>query len=327
MLPRVGLNIAPLPAHLMLAAGRRAEELGFESLWLGEHLAVPVAAESEYPAGGGAQPFTVTTAWLDPMLVLSHVAAATSTIRLGVGIYIAPLRSPVITAKAFTTLDHLCGGRLEFAWGVGWMREEFDLAGADFTTRGRRMDEILDIFEVLFSDESFPSYGGTYYSFPPIGFYPKPVVGPRRSRIVGGGYSEAAFRRSARCDGWYGHLDRLDTSPPRQGICSPEVAREFTHRFRTIRRERGGNPEDFEISGAVRGLASRDELHDLGEAGIDRVVVNPWAHRGEPEVGSATSFEPAEEYAADIGLRPVLTHDVCRPNDEEPKWTVTSGQA
>jgi probable F420-dependent oxidoreductase len=301
VVPKVALNIVPVSGQLMVAAGRRAEELGYESVWLGEHLFIPAEVTSAYPAGQGKQPFGAETPWLDPLLALAAVAGATDSIRLGVGIHIAPLRHPLLTAKAFVTLDHVSGGRFDFGWGVGWLRDEFDVLGRDFSRRGKDMEEILTVWQKLFHD-AVTTHSGPSFPLPPISFFPKPLPGPRWSRLVGGGYSPVAFDRAARYDGWYGHLVRLDPSTNGGSRWDPVVVKRFTAQMRERRERLGLDPASFEITGAVLSVPTREQLEVLADAGVDRVVVNPWEMVDGTYVGVAKSLEPAESLATAIGL-------------------------
>lgn len=175
---------------------RRVEELGFHSGWVSDHIAWPTDITSRYPyTPDGSFPAPVDTPWLDPIGTLFFVAACTERLKLGSSVLILGYRPPVLTAKAIASLDVLSGGRVLLGIGVGWMREEFEVLGMPFDHRGRRGDEQLEMFERLFTDPH-PSFAGEFYSFPPIGFEPKPVNGG--VPIWVGGNTEAAYRRTAR---------------------------------------------------------------------------------------------------------------------------------
>ena len=121
---------------------RVAEEVGFESVWGGEHVIFPSTIESAYPyTADGKVPATADTPIPDPLIWLAYVAAAAPTLRLGTCILILPQHSPVITAKQIATLDYMSGGRVLLGIGVGWLREEFEAIGVPFDDRGRRTDE------------------------------------------------------------------------------------------------------------------------------------------------------------------------------------------
>lgn len=180
----------------LLEWATEADRLGLHSAWVSDHVAWPRDIESSYPyTDDGSFPGGFDMPWLDPLGTLTFVAAVTERIRLGTTVLILGYRPPVLTAKLYSTLDVLSDGRAILGVGVGWMREEFEVLGMPFDHRGARADEQLEIFDRLFADDT-PSYDGTYYSFPEIGFSPKPPGG--RIPIWVGGSSEAAFRRTAR---------------------------------------------------------------------------------------------------------------------------------
>jgi probable F420-dependent oxidoreductase len=173
-----------------------ADRLGLHSGWVSDHVAWPKNIESSYPyTEDGSFPGGFDMPWLDPLGTLMFVAARTERIKLGTTVLILGYRPPVLTAKWMATLDVLSEGRAILGVGVGWMREEFEVLGMPFDHRGARADEQLEVFETLFRDE-LPSYDGTYYQFPEVGFSPKPP--DRRIPIWVGGNSQAAFRRTAR---------------------------------------------------------------------------------------------------------------------------------
>lgn len=173
-----------------------AERLGVHSGWVSDHIAWPSDIESKYPySDDGSFGAPNTMAWLDPIGTLLFAAAITEKMKLGQTVLIMGYRPPVQTAKLIATLDVLSEGRAILGAGVGWMKEEFEVLGMPFDNRGKRADEQLEIFKLLFAEDT-PSYAGTYYSFPEIKFEPKPAA--RKVPVWIGGASEAAFRRTAR---------------------------------------------------------------------------------------------------------------------------------
>jgi probable F420-dependent oxidoreductase len=190
-------------ADILRALGREAEDRGFESIWVAEHVVLfddyssryPYAADGRFPAGGDA-------GLLEPLTALTYLAAVTDRIRLGTGICLVPQRNPVYTAKQVVDLDCLSGGRVDFGVGVGWLREEFEALGVPFALRGARTDEYLQVMRALWTDE-VSSFEGEHYTLPACRMYPKPVQQPHPPIHVGG-ESAAAMRRAARHgDGWY----------------------------------------------------------------------------------------------------------------------------
>jgi len=183
---------------------RTAEELGFDSVWVGEH---PVLIDPHQPPS----PLPSHSKLMDPVPVLAYAAAVTSRITLGTGIVILPLRNPVILAKELATIDVLSQGRLEVGIGVGYVPGEYDAIGVPFQTRGRRADEWIDALRTLWRDEQ-PELRGEFASFGGIQCRPQPHR-PGGPPIIGSGMATAARRRCvARCDGWYGFYLDLDNT-------------------------------------------------------------------------------------------------------------------
>jgi len=250
----------------------RAEALGFESVWVAEHLVFPAEIRSRYPyEKEGVPPINPATPLLDPLMVLMQVAARTQRIRLGTNVYILPLRHPIAVARMATTLDVLSGGRLTFGVGLGWMEEEFTAVGIDFGTRAARGREALRALRALWTEEVV-SFSGRYVSFAPVRFEPKPVQRPHPPILVGG-ESEAALRRAAALgDGWYGVGH------------TPDSAATQVQRLRALLAEhgRGEVPFDFTVSHGGGELAA-DDVRRYADAGITRVVALPWRRAREAD--------------------------------------------
>jgi probable F420-dependent oxidoreductase len=186
-----------------------ADRLGMHSGWVSDHVAWPKDIDSSYPyTEDGSFPGGFDMPWLDPLGTLMFVAARTERIKLGTTVLILGYRPPVLTAKWMATLDVLSEGRAILGVGVGWMREEFQVLGMPFDNRGARADEQLEIFERLFRDD-LPSYDGTYYGFPEVGFSPKPPE--RKIPIWVGGSSGPAFARTAQFgDGFHAAFESVE---------------------------------------------------------------------------------------------------------------------
>jgi probable F420-dependent oxidoreductase len=186
-----------------VAFAKMAEDLGFESLWVVEHVVMSVEYSSVYPYDpSGRSPFTAEVAQPDPLIWLAHVAAATDRIRLATGVLIVPQRNPLILAKECASLDRLSGGRLELGIGVGWVREEAEALGVSFEDRGRRTDEYIEVMRTLWR-EPFASFHGEHVRFEGVVSRPRPVQ-EGGVPIVVGGHSKAAARRAGKYgDGFY----------------------------------------------------------------------------------------------------------------------------
>lgn len=197
------LGTANANATLLRTLGREAEDRGFESIWVAEHVVLFDDYESQYPyAGDGRFPGGADSGLLEPLTALTYLAAVTDRIRLGTGICLVPQRNPVYTAKQVVDLDVLSGGRVDFGIGIGWLAEEFHAVATPFERRGARCDEYLDVMRTLWCDE-LSEHHGPLYDLPACKMYPKPVQQPHPPIHVGG-ESRAAMHRVARHgQGWY----------------------------------------------------------------------------------------------------------------------------
>ena len=180
-----------------------AEELGFSTLWTGNHVVLPVTYASRYPRSVlDEAPFDHDTAFADPFPFLSFIAAFTKTVRLGTGVHVLAQHNPLEIAKAVATVDRLSGGRVTFGVGTGWLREEFELLGAPWEHRVERTIEGLEVLRRLWAAPG-ASFAGEHFRFDAITCSPRPVQQPRVPIVIGG-YVAAAARRAGRlADGHY----------------------------------------------------------------------------------------------------------------------------
>src|SRR6202050_5172991 len=168
------------------SVARKAEELGFESLWIPEHIILPVNYKSPYPySSSGRMPAPPETPLHDPMLALAYTAAITSKIRLATGIFVLPIRNPFATPKAVASLDVLSGGRFIFGVGIGWLQEEFEAVGMNFKDRALRTREYIALMKELWTSDA-PEYHGKTISVEGFKFMPKPAQKPHPPIVFGG---------------------------------------------------------------------------------------------------------------------------------------------
>lgn len=268
-----GINNGPLAQpERMLAVAREAESAGIESLWTGEHIALPdphvapAPVPPEYPM-------------LDPSAALSFLAAATERIRLATGIIIVPQRNAVELAKELASVDVLSGGRLIFGIGVGYLKPEFDALGISFASKGPRTDEAIDAIRALWMQPK-PSFHGRFISFSGINAFPRPVQQP--PPVVVGGWSPGALRRSVeRGDGWYGFA--LDVESTRACV---EGLRDAAKRF-----ERPSELGTLELSVTPpAGDIDAATVAQYAELGIDRLVLLPGSFGREPTASEYRSW-------------------------------------
>ena len=240
-----------------------AEEAGFESAWTVEHVIWPHAYDSEYPYhSSGKMPGNPSIPIPDPLIWLTWVAAATTTLRLGTGVVILPQRNPVVLAKEVATLDYLSGGRVELGIGVGWLREEFDALGVEFAGRGDRADEMISAMRSLWS-EDVAAFQGETVAFSDVAMNPKPVGGS--VPIVIGGHSRRAARRAAELgDGFYPGPNSLE------GV--EQTLADLQAECDAIGRDRS----EIEVTIAFPGKFMTDPsvaIDALGGLGVDRIMV------------------------------------------------------
>ena len=182
---------------------RAVEDLGFESVWVGDHIVLPSEETDQYPYTPDGRFVTrPNDPQLDAFIVLSYIASSTSTIDIGTTVAIVPYRNPILQAKMFATLDVLTGGRAVCGVGVGWLEKEFDVLGASYPDRGPVTDEYLEIFRTLWTEQE-PEFHGEHYDFDGIYFAPKPVRDGHIPIWVGG-HTRRAVRRTVKYgDAWH----------------------------------------------------------------------------------------------------------------------------
>jgi len=234
---------------------RAVERAGVESVWTVEHPVVAEDYEKLYSySDDGQAPFTADTVMPDPLEGLGYAAAVTETLKLGTGVLLLPLHSPIIIAKRIATLDALSGGRVLLGVGLGWQREEFAAVHVPYNERGKRLDEGIDAIRILWRDQ-IATYGGRYYQFNRVHSDPKPA-NPAGVPILIGGSTDVAARRAGRVgDGFFPHA------------ISPE---EFGLRIETMRsaaKEAGRNLD----LGVIRAYA------DLG---VSRMIISAYEAGG-----------------------------------------------
>ena len=186
----------------IIAFARRVEALGYDSLWVSDHVVIPWRIASRYPYNAsGDFPLPPTGDFLEPLTALALVAGVTDRIALGTSVLVLPHRHPVLAAKMLATLDHLARGRVICGAGVGWMREEIELLGAPYARRGAWSDEAIRVMRACWTEER-AAFSGEFFRFEPVGCRPRPARGTIPIWI--GGHTERAFRRVVELgDGWH----------------------------------------------------------------------------------------------------------------------------
>jgi probable F420-dependent oxidoreductase len=258
---KFGITLGTANSSIWPELTRRADELGYESVWIPEHLVLPVRMSGSPHQADEHPPIPPQTPVYDALNYLSFLAGQTQHIRFGTQVYNIGLRHPFVSARAAATLDVVSSGRLEFGVGAGWLREEWDAAGLDFSTRGARVDEALQICRALWTEPTV-AWQGRFFTFDDVMFEPKPVQ-PGGPPIHVGGDGKAALRRVARFgDGWLPMNHSLDMLAGSLATLDELWAEHG----------RTGRPQ-VTIGYPV---SSVDDVKRLADAGVDRVIVYPW---------------------------------------------------
>ncbi len=222
---------------------KRAEALGYDSIWVTDRLLIPVQSKSAYPySPTGAFPLGPDEPWLEPLTAVTYLATITERIRVGTSVLVIPYRHPVHTAKALATADHLSGGRIILGAGIGWWREEFAGVGVPFEDRAARTLEYLRVMKAIWSQPRIAFEGRTLRIAEAGGVRPHPVQQPHIPIWIGG-HSDGALRRVVEvADGWH----PLGLRPP-VALFPPEMAAKV-QRLRGMAAAAGRDPASITIS-------------------------------------------------------------------------------
>jgi probable F420-dependent oxidoreductase len=265
--------------------GRRAESAGLDSIWMGEHVVLFDEMEFPYPGSrDGRIPTPEGGGLLDTVATFGFLAGATSTLRFGTGITLVPQRNPVYTAKEFTTLDWLTGGRVDFGIGVGWCKEEVLACGYSWDDRGDRCDEFLALMQKLWT-EPVVTYEGQHIQVRGARMDPKPVQKPHIPIIVGG-HSKRALRRAAEFgNGWYG----FGVNPEQTAAVLADIDAALSSAGRTR--------DGFEIV-ITPNDADADTIREFTDIGVDRLVLHLGSQRPDKITARLGQLEELVRIAA-----------------------------
>ena len=258
---KIGVSVPTVigaPVDVAVLA-KKAEDLGFESIWVPEHPILPVNTSSAFPGSpDGAIPESYAH-MMDPFVALGGASAVTTTLKLGTGVCLVPERNPLLLAKVIATLDHYSGGRFLFGIGAGWLKEETEIMGGNFSHRwGQTRESVLAMKELWTQDEA--EYHGKYYDFPPVRSFPKPAHKPHPPVILGGMAKNVLQRVVAWGDGWL---------PNR---VTPEQVKAGRATLDELAVASGRDPQSIEISVFGRS-PDREEIKRFEDAGAGRAVV------------------------------------------------------
>jgi len=263
-----------------VTVARRAEELGYSSLWVAQRLFYPLEPRNDYPSAPG-QPWPAPFQQVvDPIVTLAHVAGATRRIRLGTATLIAVYVAPVVLAKQLATLDIVSEGRLDVGLGLGWSQDEYEACGVPFAERGARLDEYLRCLHALWSDDPV-EFSGRFYSVPRSLFQPKPHQRPRPPLLVGG-YAPATVRRAATLgDGYLGGnvplISKLDPATIVAGSATPVSVKITGTQLGTVASVRVNTvdrPPDSKSDKEITFTLNADDIKQAGQIEIKVVTAD-----------------------------------------------------
>lgn len=272
------------------AIAREAENLGFESFWVAEHLVMPSSYATYYPRGKDGKVPEFYAHLIDPFIALAIAAHATSRIKIGTAICLLPERNVIETAKAAASIDLYSNGRLILGVGAGWFPEEARIMGVDFARRWLHLRESVEALRVLWGNDD-AGYDGEIVKFPPVKLHPKPVQKPGPPILLGAHDPKHALRRVARyADGWC------------PGGLSAEKARECIPEIRRMAKEFGRDPDKLEFSVLLMGGEgpSADAMKQYRDAGVSRLVVLAAAAASGDGVKAVREIAPLAERAAKL---------------------------
>src|SRR5215510_9097602 len=229
-LPQVGSEAGP---EALVMVAKRAEDLGFDSLWVLDRILWPINPRAHYPIGDGSLPVKYKSV-LDPLETLTFVAGHTGRIALGTGVLNLPWYNPVLLARRLTTLDVLSAGRLRVGFGIGWSPDEYEAAGATWEERGRRADESIKALKTIWTTDPV-EFQGKYYRIPKSIIGPKPVQKPHPPIYMAAFTPPAMKRVATEANGWFPVAVPLTAVP------------QMFEEIKGMAREAGRDPAELEL--------------------------------------------------------------------------------
>ena len=285
---RVGLTAYDVHAVEFLALAAAADEAGFSSLWLGEHVVLPIGFATEHPTKHqpGVQHHTgpivsPDTELVDPLVQLGAAAAVTTRIELATGIFILPLRHPLAVARSSCTVQELAGGRFTFGLGFGWLEEEFTVLDVPFGERITRFEESIEVLRAAWRGGEV-RHEGKHFSISGVQVTKRPT----RIPLMLGGNTERALRRAARLgDGWFSS----GTPPFEESI-------RLRSELQRLRAESDRADDPFKLVFRMEGADPRT-VRRYADEGFDEVLIwtdRVWPEEGPLETRRQAMFEAAE---------------------------------
>lgn len=272
----------------LVEVAKICEEVGFHGVFLSDHVVYPEKFEPRYPYAEDGRPiFDAATPWPDPWVAIAAMATATERLHFTTAVYIAPLRHPLEVAKSVGVASILSQGRVALGAAVGWMKEEFEILGEDFHSRGRRFDEAIEVWRKAWAGGVFEHHGA-HYDIPRVAMSPAPEA---QIPIYVGGASPKALRRAARNDGW------ISTGN------DPAEVPAILDALSSHRREQGRSDDGFETILALTTPPDFDAWRRFEDRGVTGMIGYPLSFTIGPDTTLAQKREALEQYGDAIIAR------------------------
>ena len=289
----VGITLYSNPPEEMVPICQHAEALGFEGVWVGDHVVAPEVMADKHPYSTRV-PMVVAgdERMYDSWVMIGAIIGATSRLMVSSGVLLLPLRHPILTARACLSAHKMSQGRFRFGVGVGWLADEFKALGVTFKERAKHFEEMLDILQKLFAGTGPVAHDGPLYPFPLLQLTREPA----RIPLLFGGTKLPAIRRAAlRGDGWYGTTIPLEDSI----VIKQEIER--------IRREHGLYKKPYQFIGRPVGPITMENYDRYRAAGFHNLVIT-WEllhPSGQADMSLGAKFKSLDKVAKTLGLKPL----------------------
>jgi len=285
---RFSISTAFLPTDQLLPIARAADELGYDSLAIPDHVVDLETLSTPYPyTPDGARRWGPDAEWPDPWVLVGALSAVTTRLRFFTSVYVPALRSPFQVAKSVGTAAVISGNRVALGVGIGWCEEEFELLEQGFRTRGRRTDEGLALIKELLSP-GWREFHGDFYDAPRLVMEPTPSA---PVPVYVGGLSEIAFARAVRHDGWVGDM------------YSTDEAIGWATRLGEVRAEAGATG-DFAVIVALTDAFLPDQFARAAAGGVTDCMTMPWLYYSARDAPIELKLEGMARFADDV-IRPL----------------------
>ncbi|MEO5841474.1 MAG: LLM class F420-dependent oxidoreductase [Acidimicrobiales bacterium] len=284
-----------------------AEQAGFDSVWVTDHIVLPRERQALYPHNdSGTFPYSWLQDIHDPLVLIGALAQATERVEIGVAVLVIPYRHPLTTAKMLATADQLAEGRVILGAGVGWLRDEFEALGLSaevFEHRGSVTEDYLRAMREAWTADGAASYDGPYVRFRDVGTYPRPARSPHIPVWVGG-KGDRALRRAVRLGDGYLAIS-----------ADPMVLRAEVSRLHALADEAGRDPAELTVA-LIDGIvvtpaplgADRSPLHGTAEQIVEGI--GAFADAGLGHLVAGVRWAGDGSFAASVGALDIVAADV-----------------